>query len=450
MKPMLRIFLILVLAVGLLPVGSAMAQAPVVNCATVAASLGASYREGTIGQAKYCLIIPAPNKWNRDVVLFAHGYVPPDPFTMSTAAEIPWDQAIRGDLNLPAILINLGYSFGITSYSKSGLAVKEGVQDIVNLANEVKRIKPQSKRMFLTGVSEGGLVTALAVEQNPATFSGGLETCGPVGSFQGQVTYWSDFRVVFDALFPDVFRAPNPPLYPASTAIYIPPELIAGWAASPSPVAGRVAFALNSNPALTALLLQTTQAPIDQADVAGSIQTTVGGILDYNIRSTDEGRIELGNGAVTLADLPGTNKGSPYTNLGKDYGLPPVFTIDRYTADPNALLEIAKNYETTGKLARPLVLMHTTGDPIVPFWHTSLYIQKAFDAGSIGKVSFIPVQRYGHCSFTPAEAVFGFYVMVINSTLSPFSMQQVQRALPDEKSQKEFLSLKEKGSEKIK
>ena len=56
----------------------------------------------------------------------------------------------------------------------------------------------------MTGVSEGGLITALAIEQRPDVFDGGLSTCGPIGDFSQQINYFGDFRVLFDYFFPGV------------------------------------------------------------------------------------------------------------------------------------------------------------------------------------------------------------------------------------------------------
>jgi hypothetical protein len=122
--------------------------------------------------------------------------------------------------------------------------------------------------------------------------------------------------------------------------------------------------------------------------------------------------------------------------------------VQRVSADPAALKEIKANYQTSGKPQHPLVLLHTTGDPIVPFWHTALYTQKVLRNGSLRYFASIPVVRYGHCSFKPEEALLAFEVMFLKAQMQSLSTQQIQQALPDVKAQESFRMLKEQYKDK--
>lgn len=436
MTPLIRLSIVLILLSALLPTGGASAQTPTINCQTVAAALGTTGLEGYLGAAKYCVILPAQG-WNGDIVMFAHGYVSP-----FTSLDIPWDQAVSAQLNLPQILTSLGYGFAITSYSKTGLAVKEGVQDIYALQGFIRENIPSVGRIYLTGASEGGLVTTLTVEKYPDIFAGALASCGPIGSFQDEINYWGDFRVVFDHYFPTLAEQ-------GGSAVDIPDHVITGWGTleNPGPLALAVLATVTAGDQATQVkisqLLTATRAPIDALDLT-SIPKTILGLLDYNVKATNEGKVELG--------------GNPYFNVYPNgkwklyFSFPPDSTLNlppsqggvaRFKADKKALKEVANNYETNGMPTSPLVILHTTGDPIVPFWHASQYLQKAYRAGSGANVTLLPVVRYGHCSFTQAEVVLGFYTMVLKATYQPFSIQQVQKALPDPSAMEEFLKLKE-------
>jgi alpha-beta hydrolase superfamily lysophospholipase len=65
----------------------------------------------------------------------------------------------------------MGYAFAVTSYSKTGLAVVQGVADVVDLVGIFKSACENPKNVYLLGVSQGGLVCALALEQHPGVFS---------------------------------------------------------------------------------------------------------------------------------------------------------------------------------------------------------------------------------------------------------------------------------------
>lgn len=63
----------------------------------------------------------------------------------------------------------------------------------------------------------------------------------------------------------------------------------------------------------------------------------------------------------------------------------------------------------------PLVTIHTVGDELVPFWHELIYADKATVTGK-GKLTQIPVFRYGHCNFTVQEMLSAFGLLVLQVT----------------------------------
>ncbi len=433
MKNIIRLILVLTLVAAILPVGSAAAKRPPADpvCAQVATELGASYESIWLDGAITCVMYPA--LWNHDIVVFAHGYV-----DAREPIGIPWSQLNTTQPSLPELVLKLGYAFGTTSYSTNGLAVKQGVVDIVNLVERIRKTKKELNRVFLAGASEGGLVTELAIERYPQLFNGALSTCGPVGSFQKQVQYWGDFRVAFDQYFPLALASPYDPIYNIqpygpSTPIYIDPFVVQNWETiRDTYVTGWLA----SDPGKVQALLTQTGVPIDIADPVTTAGESIMGLLYYNVEATNNGRTTFVPGAtLNLTSFDG----NPYSN--------PTYSSTYYPdgiiPDPAAISEIQAYYETTGKLKDQVVVMHTTGDPIIPFEQSQIFLRKAIAQGSLGNVMLIPVSRYGHCAFQPAEIVFGFYMMVLRSTIIPFSAAQIQAALPDEKSQALFKQLKE-------
>ena len=75
---------------------------------------------------------------------------------------------------------------------------------------------------------------------------------------------------------------------------------------------------------------------------------------------------------------------------------------------------MAAYYETSGNLQRPLITMHTTRDQQVPFAHQHIYTWKTLVAGTWWKHHFnVPLERYGHCNFTPDEVLWGFALLLL-------------------------------------
>jgi hypothetical protein len=244
--------------------------------------------------------------------------------------------------------------------------------------------------VYLTGASEGGIVTALAVERFPEVFSGGLAACGPVGDFRRQVNWYGDFRVVFDFLFPGVL--PGSP-------VEIPEEVIEGWDDVYAP---RVLEALAASPEATGELLRITKAPWDPADPA-TREETILGLLWYSVFATNDAVEKLGG-------QPFDNRWRYYTGARNNLAL--NLGVERFRADAAALAEIEASYQTSGDLAIPLVTLHTTGDPIIPFWHEWLYWLKTRGSGSQGLHRNLPVFRYGHCEFEPVEVLVSLGLLV--------------------------------------
>ena len=417
-----RIFMVLALLLMSLP-GLPVIAAPIQSDAQLCASNGGIY-DSTPDGSNFCAWAPSM-PYEGDLVIFAHGYV--DPATQD--GSIPWGQLSIGGVSLPAMVMGqLHAAFAITSYPHNGLSVVEGVEAVKELAVVLKNTPGLTiQHTYIVGASEGGLVTALAIEQNPdMMYAGGVSTCGPVGNFVQQINYWGDFRVAYDYYF----QKPPRPLGPALplTPINIAPGTITAWGvfdpANPQlagPLQGLVYQSLVAHPNIALKLVTTGKAPYDPADPANTILATALGILDYNVKATDQGRFELsGNPNIDLT----TNTGNPYGNTGRWIGTWSDAALniwvqsghDKFVADPAALAEIQAKYQTTGKIKAPLVDLHTTGDPIVPYWHELMYLLKVWSTGNGLKFFTIPVQRYGHCAFTAQEAMFAYVLMVFRAT----------------------------------
>lgn len=339
---------------------------------------------------RICMPTPPGNPtWNGDLIIFAHGYVSP-----TEPVGIPEDQLT---LSLPNAVNVLGYAFATTSYSVNGLAVRQGVADLVDLVNIFSAAKGKPTHIYLVGASEGGLITTLAVEQHPDKFNGGLAMCGPYGDFAVQINYFGDFRVVFDYFFPTLLPG---------EAINIPASLQANWSSHYQTII-KPAIEDPAKAGLVDQLLKVTQVPYD-VTMASPKSETIEGLLWYNVFSTNDGIQKLGG-------QPFDNQKRIYSGSNDDVQLNQG--VKRFSADQAALTEIAAYYQTSGKLTVPLVTLHTTGDPIIPYWHVSGYQGKTILADNIALHEHFKIERYGHCTFTIFEVTAAFnrlQAMVLN------------------------------------
>src|SRR5215211_7004607 len=118
----------------------------------------AGCQEGTVAATSALYRVCFPQTWNGDLIIYAHGYV-----TGSDPLAVP-DDAVQGQ-SVGQIVNALGYAYATTSYRVNGLVADLAVEDVADLAEEVRlRYRPDPVHTYVVGVSEGGLVAALVAE----------------------------------------------------------------------------------------------------------------------------------------------------------------------------------------------------------------------------------------------------------------------------------------------
>ena len=355
-------------------------------CLLVASSLAraatpGSCTKGILPSGASSLVCMPLAGWNGGLVVFAHGYV---------AFNQPLDfyhLTLPDGTSIPRLIQTFGFAFATTTYRQNGLAILEGADDIRELVAAFS--ETHSPLMtYVTGVSEGGLVATLLIEQSPNLFSGGFAACGPIGSFKGQLDYIGDFRVLFDYYFPHLI--PGEP-------IHIPPTVIRHWDSQYVPA---IVAAVQGNPARATELLHVANAASDPAD-PGTLASTTINILWYSIFGTNDAFAKFGGN-------PFDNRGRWYSGSSDDVAL--NRGVHRFNASKAALAAL-RAYETSGGLSIPMVTLHTTKDEVVPFAHELLYQGKLQLSGR-GQFISIPTPRYGHCNFRTAEVLSAFLTLL--------------------------------------
>jgi pimeloyl-ACP methyl ester carboxylesterase len=354
----------------------------------------------------YRICMPPEGTYNGMLVVWAHGFQ-----DAGTPVSIPEDQLCFSDVCLPDLITGLGFAFATNSYSKTGLAVLQGKDDILDLVNIFASQKGHPAKVYLIGASEGGLITALSVEQHPDVFSAGVAACGPIGDFRSEINYFGDARVTFPLFFPGVI--PGPTFNPD-------PRLVAVWPQYYDLVVKPIVLDPNNRARLQAWAA-VARLPYDPANYLATIEQSVRDVLRYSV-------VNLGDVGATLGGFPFDNTTRYYTGTTNDALLNQV--VERVAASPVALSEMTSHYNTTGILQRPLITLHTRRDQQVPYWHEQLYQLKTLISGALLKRHLnLPVDRYGHCEFTSNEALFSFAMMLYYDGAVP-QMTALQSTLP--------------------
>ncbi|UCF89731.1 MAG: hypothetical protein JSW39_15620 [Desulfobacterales bacterium] len=339
----------------------------------------------------YLICQPTDVPRNGSLVIWAHGFQ-----DAGTEVEIPEDQLDLGDgVSIPDIVTRLGFDFATNSYSKTGLAIVQGAEDLLDLVQVyIGVVEEQPDHVYLVGASEGGIITALLVERNPEIFDAGLALCGPVGDFPFQINYFGNARVTFEYFFPGLL-----PRFECNGD----QEQVADW---PGYFETNIAPTI-FDPANRSKLdqwVRVARLPFDANEYLETVAESARDVLRYAM-------VNLNDAVEVLGGFPFDNRRTWYWGSSNDLRL--NFRVTRCRADSEAVVEMKTNYNTSGLLQQPVITMHTLRDQQIPYVHEPLYNLKTISRGSfLTEHINIPINRYGHCNFTLEEALLSFGLML--------------------------------------
>jgi pimeloyl-ACP methyl ester carboxylesterase len=318
---------------------------------------------GTLHGASYRIDVPA--HWNHRLVVYFHGYTDaPVVFHESEALSPMFDP-----------LLARGYAVLQSGYSQGGWAVEQAAADTDRLRLFFTARHGAPVQTLVMGMSMGGTLTAMTIEQHPGVYAGALSLCGAVGPSDQLVSRDLALRAAFDYYFPGLLG----PLAPVA----------AGYRADAATVA-RIDIALQSNPRARQSLLRWYRAA--NADNLPDVVAFVG--------------VEMRELQQRAHGNPVGNANLIYVGTGDDDALNDG--VRRYRADPAAAAYLARWYTPTGRLLRPMLALHDTGDPQVPAYDPFAYALAAERAGHGGNFVQQYVHHEGHCAFTPQQIGVAF------------------------------------------
>ncbi len=322
--------------------------------------------------------IEVPPLWNGELVIWNHG------FTLAPAAPLGHaDLGPLADLQLAE-----GYAVAASSYQQAGWAVFKTKNDLQNLLGAFKASFGTPSRIFLTGASLGGIVTAAAVETaNLGNVVGAYTVCGAMaGSRNWDIAL--DLRLVYDAVCDAVPGASIP-----GGAQGLP-------AGSTRTVTDNV---LAANACFGHLLPPPLRTPGQQARLDQFVAVTG---VPASFINTDIGFYVTFGMADLVHDKLAGKVGAG--NAGVFYGDPLIdAAIARVEPNPGAATRLGKRYTPTGAVG-PVknVSLHTDKDGLVIVENQSVYAQ-VVPASSL-TVGVVVEAAPSHCGFTGAEVAAGW------------------------------------------
>ena len=363
-----------------------------------AASVWSSTVTGETGPgSQYALYMPT--SWNGDVVYYAHGIRPP-----LDAVELP-----TGD-GFPAVRDALGargYAVAYSSFSENGWALKDGAQRTHQLRGLFTSKFGTPERSFLMGTSLGGLIAQQLAERHPGQYDGTFAMCAPLGGTAAELSYIANVRVLFDFFYPGVVPG---------TVLSVPAGVDFD-----TEVMLRVIRAVMGNPTGLGIIARTAQTPL-AGTTPQQLITSLLYALKYDWIGIDD-FLDRTHGH-SMFDNTATKYAAAYPGLLPDGLLAEINAgVGRFSSTPDAERYVEKYYQPSGRLRIATLTLHTTLDPLVPWFHEPRFAESVAASGGSSLLVQRSVPAFGHCNFTTAQMVDGFETLArwVETGVKPMS-----------------------------
>lgn len=354
---------------------------------------------GLLGAAGYR--VEVPKNWNGKLVMYAHGYA-------GTGAAL--------GVTIPSIrrhLLEGGYAWAASSYSKNYYDVRAGIEDTNALAlafTEIARANGRPlespSRTYIVGHSMGGHIAAAAVDQetletanHKVSYHGALPMCGVLGDTE-LYNYFGAYQTAAQQLagFPAT-------KWPAEDWANLLPAvrsaLFTSFPTSTTPQGDKLKEVVKNLTGGARPLFDLSFATPIQTTVWGTFGTdgSVNGILNQNVVNTS-GIVFQFDGDPALSPAEAAFNASIYRVPG--------------SADANRLRRDGLRWvpKANARIGVPVVTLHTLGDMYVPFSMEQIYKRRADANGTAQWLVQRAIRGISHCDFTIAEQVRAFDDMV--------------------------------------
>lgn len=362
--------------------------------------------------------IEVPPNWNHQLILYAHGYAGTGTVLTVSPPETPLRQ----------YWLDEGYAWAASSYDANGYNVPAGVKGTHELIGLFRSEVGNPDKIFMTGLSMGGQITGVEIEQYPKDFAGAMAWCGVMGDNQ-LFDYYYNFAQGAAALTgtPGQFPPPNPlTTNPDPYASTVESQILPKLGSVPNSV-GFPQVLNTTGDQFAALAEQLT----------GGARPGFSGAFKYYWNSFGFAPLTqlpfvFGLFGSSLDGTEGIAPGNTTGNIGTVYSLANDPTlgltssqlasaaatvngdIQRVAPDPqgthpNGLSSIP---QVSGNLPVPLLTLHGIGDMFVPFSMEQVLYERALAAGKTDMLVQRAIREVGHCSYSATELENGWDALV--------------------------------------
>ncbi|QFZ20790.1 hypothetical protein [Saccharothrix syringae] len=350
--------------------------------------------------------IEVPRRWNGTLLTYSPGYG-------RGAGPEGAPAALAGNDQARQWLLAHGYALAGTRPFGDGWVVEEALRDAAHTLAVVDRVAGRPSATLAWGASMGGEVVAGLAELRPDLVDGALPYCGSVA---GPVAMQNQ---AFDAAF-------------AVTTLLSTPVKLSGFASAEeeAAVVAEVRSALDQAQPTAAgrarIALAASFAQISPWSVPGTPEpgardwaaqeaqqyaafTSTAFSPRYPLEQRAGGKFSWNTGVDYRRELRESGRleqvRALYAQAGIDLDadLDQLAAAPRTQADPGAVAYMARHFTPSGRLAVPVLTVHTKGDNFPTVTQARAYSDAVARAGRAALLRETFVDGPGHCTYSGAE-----------------------------------------------
>jgi pimeloyl-ACP methyl ester carboxylesterase len=323
---------------------------------------------GAIDGANYRILFP--QNWKGKLVMFAHGYE----FVGMQQRQSRSPQF----LNLAKTFLERGFAVAASDYSMQGFAIPQGVENTESLRQYFVKTYGKPDTAFIVGQSMGGGIALSTIENFGQYYNGGLPLCPLSSRSYIQARKEFDLYATFNGLFPGIVSSLS--------------EIFDLSKTQPPIALNEVMTKINS---------------IKKAIIEKDSALAVAFAKHFDLRLSDL-PFTLFFDENVLRDIAQKAQGNPFDNTNTVYsGFPDDWEVNRKaerlaaTVNPDILFD---KYDRTGNIDKPVVLMHTLYDQLIPPTYGVVNYENMIHQK--GKDKYFTVKYtngQGHCAFSSTQ-----------------------------------------------
>jgi len=334
---------------------------------TVAQPSSPKTEKGAVNGVPYTILFP--ENWKGKLVMYAHGYE----FVGSPRqSQNPQFSASMNPF------LERGFAVAASDYSMQGYAIPQGVDDTEALRLHFTKTYGRPDTTYMIGHSMGGGITLAILENYGDKYQGGLPLCPLSSRPYIQVRKEFDLYATFNGLFPGI-----------------------------APSLSEIFDITRPKPSTPFSEMMTKVESIKRKIIERDSVAGVAFAKRFDLKFNDL-PLSLFFNENVLRDIAQKAKGNPFDNTNTVYsGFADDWLVNKKaerlgaTVNPNVIFG---KYDRTGKIDKPVVLMHTLYDQLIPPNYGVVNFENMVHYQN--KDQYLVVKYttgQGHCAFTPQQ-----------------------------------------------